>query len=110
MEKMYLISWCDDNHAPHYWLETEYLGTDILTVVESAFGLGQCIGAKAFKMEEVNITGDNFPEDNWEQLFDYFQTIPEFDDVDIKLIIADKWQNFYEKNIKKIRRKVLTNK
>lgn len=102
MEKLFLISWCDDNHAPHYWIETEYLGTDIITVVESAVGLGQCIGARAFKMEEINITGDSFPEDIWEHLFDYFQTIPTFDDTDIKLIVENEWQKFYQKNLKKV--------
>lgn len=108
MREMYLISWCDDNHSPNYWLNEEYLGVDMITIAESLFGLGQANGAECIKFKEVNITGDSFPEDIWETLFDYFQTIPKFDVIDIKLIVNNKWQNFYEKNIKKIRRKVLT--
>lgn len=104
MEKLYLISWCDDNHTPSYWLNEKFLGVDMITIAESLLNLK----LDNFILKEINITGDSFPEDIWEQLFDYFQTTPTFDNVDIKLIIEDKWQNFYEKNIKKIRRKVLT--
>lgn len=84
MKRLFLISWCDDNHDPHYWLNEEYLGVDIITIAESLFGLGQANGPEAIEFEEVNITGDSFPDEIWEQLFDYFQTIPKLDETDVR--------------------------
>lgn len=98
MEEKYLISWCDDNHAPSYWLNEKFLGVDMITIVESLLNLK----IDNFTLKEINITGDSFPEDVWEQLFDYFQTIPALDEVDIKLIVENQWQKFYEKNLKKV--------
>lgn len=97
MKKKYLISWCDDNHAPHYWLDTEYLGVDIITIAESLFGLGQEHGPEALEFQEIQITGDSFPDEIWEQMFDYFQTIPTLDTTDIDLIVLGEWDSFYHK-------------
>lgn len=104
MKKMYLISWSDDNHDPHYWLNEEYLGVDINVIVNSVIRLGL---PKDTYVDIISITADDFPENIWEELFDYFQTIPKLDVVDIKLITMSKWEDFYEKNIKKIRRKTI---
>lgn len=104
MEKIQLISWCDDNHEPHYWLGTEYLGTDILMVIKSAFDLGHYMGVEEYEMEQVDITGDIFPEEMAEQLFDYFQGVPALDSVDVELIVAERWQEFSKKNIKKFKK------
>lgn len=104
MKKVYLISWCDDNHDPFYWLNENSLGWGMDTIVENIINLGL---PKGTEVQEVNITGDNFPEDIWEQLFDYFQTIPNLDSTDVHLIVMNKWEDFYKKNIKKIMRKIM---
>lgn len=104
MKKVYLISWCDDNHDSFYWLNENSLGWGMDTIVESVIDLGL---PKGTEVQEINITGDSFPEDIWEQLFDYFQTIPKLDEIDVRLITMNKWQDFYKKNIKKIMRKVM---
>ena len=59
---MYLISWCDDNHEPFYWLNNEFLGVDIKTIAENLFGLGQENGPEALEFQEIALTGDSFPE------------------------------------------------
>ena len=94
-EKCYLISWCDDNHDPYYWLNEHDLGVDIGTIAESIIDLEI---PKGTDIEEVNITGDSFPEEYWEQLFDYFQTIPTLDKIDVRLIIEEKWEEFYNRH------------
>lgn len=103
-KKFYLISWDDDNHGKAYWLETTFLGweSEIRTVIENFAKLDI---PKGSKICEFDITGDCFPEDIWEQLFDYFQTIPKLDQADVRLIVSEKWKCFYTKNIKKIMRK-----
>jgi len=108
MKKNYLISWNDDNHFPSYWFNTTYLGCDLNQIINSALNLPKAEGN--IIPIGLDIDRDDFPEDIWEQLFDYFQTQPNFDEVDIKLIAKNDWHNFYAKNIKKIMRKVLTNK
>ena len=101
---VYLISWCDDNHDPFYWLDTTTLGCEMDTIVESIIDLQL---PKGTIVKQVNITGDSFNIDEWEQLFDYFQTIPNLDSTDVRLIVMNKWEDFYKKNIKKIMRKVM---
>ena len=86
MRRMYLISWCDDNHDPIYWLNNEFLGVDIKTIAENLFGLGQANGP------------DSFPDEIWESLFDYFQTMPTLDEADVCLIVTEKWHTFHKKN------------
>lgn len=98
MRKMYLISWCDDNHDPIYWLNNEFLGVDIKTIAENLFGLGQENGPEALEFQEIALTGDSFPEEYWEQLFDYFQTIPTLDKTDVRLIVEEKWGEFYNRH------------
>ena len=100
----YLISWCDDNHDPCYWLDTTTLGCEMDTIVESIIDLQL---PKGTIVKQVNITGDSFDIDEWEQLFDYFQTIPNLDSTDVCLIVMNKWEDFYKKNIKKRMRKVM---
>lgn len=104
MNKNYLISWCDDNHFPCYWFNTTFLGCEIQQVIKSALQLK----TDSAKIIEKEFYPWDFPEELEEQLFDYFQTMPQLDEVDIKLMVKEDWYNFYEKNIKKIRRKVLT--
>ena len=72
MKKNYLISWNDDNHFPSYWLNTIYLGCDLNQVIKNALKLQ--IAESNIIDVELNIDRDDFPEDIWEQLFDYFQT------------------------------------
>ena len=36
---VYLISWCDDNHDPFYWLDTTTLGCEMDTIVKSIIDL-----------------------------------------------------------------------
>ena len=102
---MYLISWDDDNHDRFYWLNTHLLGCEIDTIVKAVIDLRI---NEEIDLEQINVSGDSFPEDIWEQLFDYFQTIPTLDEIDVRLISLDKWNDFYKKNIKKIMRKGLT--
>lgn len=104
-KEMYLISWNDDNHDSFYWLNTHLLGCEIDTIIKTVIDLKI---NEEIKLKQINIYGDTFPEDIWEQLFDYFQTIPKFDEIDVHLIVLDKWEDFYKKNIKKIMRKSLT--
>ena len=106
MNKNYLISWNDDNHFPSYWFNTTYLGCDFSRIVKTALKL-QAIETDVI---DIDLDIESFPDDIYEPLFDYFQTQPNFDEVDIKLIVKNDWHNFYAKNIKKIMRKVLTNK
>lgn len=98
MRKMYLISWCDDNHDPFYWLNNEFLGVDIKTIAENLFGLGQENGPEALEFQEIALTGDSFPDEIWESLFDYFQTIPTLDKTDVRLIVEEKWEEFYNRH------------
>jgi hypothetical protein len=105
MKKIYLISWDDDNHDKCYWLNTNFLGFDMDTIVKSIIDLRI---TEEVELKQINVCGDTFPEDTWEQLFDYFQTVPSFDETDVRLIVLDKWEDFYKKNIKKIMRKGLT--
>lgn len=99
-KQCYLISWCDDNHDPIYWLNNMYLGVDMDTIVSNAMSIGQeLVDEKLLHIKQINITGDTFPDTVWEQLFDYFQTIPSLDEIDVDLIVNDKWIAFYDKNI-----------
>ena len=104
-KEMYLISWNDDNHDSFYWLNTHLLGCEIDTIIKTVIDLKI---NEEIQLKQINVYGDIFPEDIWEQLFDYFQTIPKFDETDVRLIVLDKWEDFYKKNIKKIMRKSLT--
>lgn len=109
MNKKYIICWDDWNHFPVYWLNGQYLGTEMKFIVEKIIDLQL---PKNTQIIELYITGDDFTieDEKAEQLFDYFQSIPSFDDADIRLMENEDWENFYNKNIKKIMRKVLTNK
>ena len=102
---MYLISWDDDNHDKFYWLNTYLLGCEIDTTVKTIIDLRI---NEEIELKQINISGDTFPEDIWEQLFDYFETIPKFDETDVRLIVLDKWKDFFFFFIKKIMRKGLT--
>lgn len=99
MRKMYLISWCDDNHDPVYWLNEELLGVDIKTIAENLFGLGQVNGPEALEFQEIALTGDSFPDEIWEQLFEFFQTMPSLDETDVRLIVNQEWQELYNKRV-----------
>lgn len=99
MRKMYLISFCDDNHDPVYWLNEELLGVDIKTIAESLFGLGQANGPEVLKFQEIALTGDSFPDEIWEELFEFFQTMPKLDETDVRLIVNQKWQELYNKRV-----------
>lgn len=99
MRKMYLISWCDDNHDPVYWLNEELLGVDIKTIAENLFGLGQANGPEALEFQEIALTGDSFPDEIWEQLFEFFQTMPSLDETDVRLIVNQEWQELYNKRV-----------
>lgn len=99
MRKMYLISWCDDNHDPVYWLNEELLGADIKTIAENLFGLGQANGLEALEFQEIALTGDSFPDEIWEQLFEFFQTMPNLDETDVRLIVNQEWQELYNKRV-----------
>lgn len=99
MRKMYLISWCDDNHDPVYWLNEELLGVDIKTIAENLFGLGQANGPEALEFQEIALTGDSFPDEIWEQLFEFFQTMPNLDETDVRLIVNQEWQKLYNKRV-----------
>ena len=105
MKKMYLISWNDDNHDSCYWLDTNFLGFDIDTIVKNIIDLHI---NDNIELKQIDVRGDTFPDDIWEKLFDYFQSVPSFDEIDVRLIVLDKWEDFYKKNIKKIMRKDLT--
>lgn len=105
MKKMYLISWDDDNHDRIYWLNTCLLGCEMDRIIKTIIDLRI---NEEIQLKEIEISGDVFPDDIWEQLFDYFQTIPRFDETDVRLMTLDKWKDFYKKNIKKIMRKSLT--
>ena len=102
MNKNYLICWDDDNHFANYWLNTTYLGNDIEQIIINSLK----IIPDTNSIKKIYINADSFPEEIWEQLFDYFQTVPKFDFADLKLIIKKDWKNFYAKNIKKIMRKI----
>lgn len=99
MKKMYLISFCDDNHDPIYWLNEELLGVDIITVAENLFGLGQVHGPEALEFQEIALTGDSFPDDIWEQLFEFFQKGPSLDETDVRLIVQEQWHELYNKRV-----------
>lgn len=99
MRKMYLISWCDDNHDPVYWLNEELLGVDIKIIAENLFGLGQANGPEALEFQEIALTGDSFPDEIWEQLFEFFQTMPNLDETDVRLIVNQEWQELYNKRV-----------
>ena len=99
MRKMYLISWCDDNHDPVYWLNEELLGVDIKAIAENLFGLGQANGPEALEFQEIALTGDSFPDEIWEQLFEFFQTMPNLDETDVRLIVNQEWQELYNKRV-----------
>lgn len=101
MKKMYLISWCDDNHDPVYWLNTQLLGIDMVTIAETLFIMGQAQALETVDFQEIALTGDSFPEDIWEELFDFFQTTPTLDETDVCLIVEDKWQELFDKRVKK---------
>ena len=105
MKKMYLISWDDDNHDRFYWLNTCLLGCEMDRIIKTVIDLRI---NEEIQLKEIEISGDVFPDDICEQLFDYFQTIPRFDETDVRLMALDKWEDFYKKNIKKIMRKSLT--
>ena len=92
---VYLISWCDDNHDPFYWLDITKLGCEMDTIVENIIDLQL---PKGTILKQVNITGDSFPDEIWESLFDYFQTIPTLDKTDIRLIVEEKWEEFYNRH------------
>ena len=104
--KVYLISWDDDNHEKLYYLDTIFLGCDFPKVIERALKLGSKYPPQ-IKIKYISLGIETeFPEDITEELFDYFQTIPTLDTQDIELIAkaVDNelfWQEFYEKNIKK---------
>lgn len=100
MKKMYLISFCDGNHNPIYWLNNEFLGISMSTIAESLFRLGQVNGAETLEFQEIALTGDDFPDEIWEPLFDFFQEIPRLDETDVCLIVNQEWQELYEKRVK----------
>lgn len=97
MKKYYLISWCDDNHNPYYWLNDNYLGCSLDIIVENLIDLEV---PKGTKIQVIELTNNSFPEEYWEQLFDYFQTVLDLDEKDVELIVQENWQEFYNKNIK----------
>ena len=49
MKKVYLISWCDDNHDLFYWLNENSLGWGMDTIIESIIDLGLPKGGQKFK-------------------------------------------------------------
>lgn len=104
MNDFYIISWNDDNHDKTYYLNNKLLGIDIKTVFENLIDLEI---PKGTILKEFEITTDLFPSDIEESLFDYFQKFPTLDEKDIFLIVNNKWNDFYKKNIKKIIRKTI---
>lgn len=56
-EKCYLISWCDDNHDPYYWLNEHDSGVGMGTIAESIINLEI---PKGTDIEEVNSGGSDY--------------------------------------------------
>ena len=48
MKKVYLISWCDDNHDPFYWLNENSLSWGMNTIVKSIIDTAQKQGIGAY--------------------------------------------------------------
>lgn len=117
MQIKYLIEWNDDNHESNCWLDTEYLGQngycDLGEIIEKVLQIGQTL-TEPVKVEIVHIGVDSsFPDELEEKLWDYFNTIPDFDNEDIEIFAKvchaesceqefQAWYEFYEKNKEKI--------
>lgn len=91
----YLIGWNDYNHNTIYWLNDKFLGYGMDTLVKAVIDLQI---KPPFEIKLIELTGDNFPKEYWEEIFDYFQTIPDLTQSDIDLIVNEDWEKFYEIN------------
>lgn len=111
----YLIEYNDDNHDPFCWLDTQYLGQDgycdLGEFTQKILEIGKTI-TKPVEVEVIHIGVDSaFPDELEEKLWNYLDTIPDFDDKDIEILAKCRgslenerqaWQEFYEKNKDKI--------
>lgn len=122
---IYFITYNDDNHEPVCWLNTQHIGwisyCDMGSTIEKIIDYAIKNNLKDYELKSIELyidnIGEGLEEEKQENLFDYFQTIPNFDNEDIKLLSKidnsktkeeskEYWQHFYNKNIKKINRKI----
>lgn len=93
-----ILMWNDDNHEPCIWINNEFLGTDLNTVIKNA--LYSHPQSEANDCEILEIYPWNFEEgeDKVEEpevdiLFDWFQENPKFTEEQWNLIFEEKWRS-----------------
>lgn len=93
-----ILLWDDDNHEPCVWINKEFAGVDLDTVVKSALYM-QPISKEDF-YEVLYIYPwnfeDEFNDDDFDKLFYWFQKIPHFTDEQWDLIFKKQWKELFK--------------
>lgn len=93
-----IFMWDDDNHEPCIWINNEFAGIDLDTVIESALyskpksEIKKCITLKISPWDFE----DDFNDDDFDKLFDWFQSMPKFTDKQWELIFKQQWQELFK--------------
>lgn len=91
-----ILLWNDDNHEPCIWINNEFAGIDIDTVIKSALYSNPKSEKEECEVLEIYPWDfeDDFNDDDFDKIFDWFQGIPDFTE--------EQWDLVFEKNWKKL--------
>lgn len=93
MNKDRILLWNDDNHEPSVWINREFAGVDLDTVIQSALYSKPISNLKECEILDVcDWTFDGEVEDEeYDILFDWFQSMPDISEEQWNYIFEGKW-------------------
>jgi hypothetical protein len=91
-----ILLWKDDNHEPSVWINKHFMGSDFITVIESALNEKSNSENSSEILEiypwDFEVDDESLEDGEADILFDWFQDCPDITDKQWEYIFNREWR------------------